>query len=183
LSSKICTWSRGLLKSHFPLFFISYIFPFFHSSWDSSFYIVPRLWAWWPGFNFGRVRDFFPFATMSRLALGLTQHPIKWILGTVSTGVKQPWAHLCLVPRLKMFGAIPPLPICSHCMSLKSNTGYILMVWYLVKCRDFMFLPLPIFPLWSVHLLYDVGISNPWKGSRCCLHFCSLGNLFPTLLH
>jgi hypothetical protein len=46
-------------------------------------------------------------------------------------GVK-PTTHLHIVPRLRMRGAIPPLPQTS-CCGVQLSTGYVFMVWYLVK--------------------------------------------------
>jgi hypothetical protein len=51
----------------------------------------------------GKDRDFFPFTTASRPALGRTQPPIKWVPEALSAEVK--WmvqkltTHLPLVPR------------------------------------------------------------------------------------
>jgi hypothetical protein len=48
----------------------------------------------------------FLFSTASRLALGPTQSPIKWVLRNFSLEVKWPWheaiTRLHLVPRSKM---------------------------------------------------------------------------------
>jgi hypothetical protein len=52
----------------------------------------------------------FPFATVSRTALGLTQPPIQWVLGALSLGVKLLTTHLHLVSRSRTCGVIPPLP-------------------------------------------------------------------------
>jgi hypothetical protein len=79
----------------------------------SSVSIVTMLRAGRPGFDFrrGQWRDFFLFATASRPALGK------------ATGREVGhWSPL--VPRLRMRGAIPPLP------------KYVFMAWYLVKHRD-----------------------------------------------
>jgi hypothetical protein len=37
----------------------------------------------------GRVKNFL-FSALSRLALGLTQPPIQWVPGAISSGVKRP---------------------------------------------------------------------------------------------
>jgi hypothetical protein len=63
--------------------------------------------------------------TASRMALGLTQHPIQWVPGVLSLGVKRLGVvlttYLNLVPRSRMRGAIPPLP------------QYAFMAWCSVK--------------------------------------------------
>jgi hypothetical protein len=41
----------------------------------------------------GAIMEFFLFATVSRLALGPTQPPLQWILGAVTSGVKQLWCE------------------------------------------------------------------------------------------
>jgi hypothetical protein len=56
---------------------------------------------------------FFPFAIASRLALRPTQSPVQWVQGALSPGVYRVGtkltAHINVVPRLRMRGAIPPL--------------------------------------------------------------------------
>jgi hypothetical protein len=52
---------------------------------------------------------------VSRPALGLTQPPVQWVPGVLFGGVKRCrgvmlTTHPHLVPRLRMIGAIPPLP-------------------------------------------------------------------------
>jgi len=78
------------------------------------------------------------FATASRLALGPTQPPIQWVPWALSPRVKWPGHeadHFYLVPRLRMHGAIHPLPHASSwCCALVRN-GDIFMAWYLVKHR------------------------------------------------
>jgi hypothetical protein len=68
----------------------------------------------------------FLLTTVPRLTLGPTQHVIQWVAGSFSLGVRRPGretAHLCLVPRSNMFGAIPPLPNMPswHSASLKEK--------------------------------------------------------------
>jgi hypothetical protein len=76
----------------------------------------------------------FFFSTTSRLALGPTHHPIQWVPGAITLGTKQ-LGHAVdcsphLVPRLRMHGAIPPLP-------------QLFMAWYLVKHKDNFTFTLP----------------------------------------
>jgi hypothetical protein len=65
--------------------------------------------------------------TVSRPILGPTQPPVQWVPGALSFGVKRPVREaddsLHLVPRLRMRGAVSPLP------------QYVFMVWYLVKAQ------------------------------------------------
>jgi hypothetical protein len=60
------------------------------------------------------------FTTASRLALEPNQSHVQWESGALSLVVKLT-TYLHLVPRLRMFGAIPPLP------------HYALKAWRLVK--------------------------------------------------
>jgi len=56
---------------------------------------------------------FSSFAAANRPILGPTQPPIQWVSGTVLPAVKRPEPEgdqLQLVPRLKMCGALLPLP-------------------------------------------------------------------------
>jgi hypothetical protein len=57
----------------------------------------------------------FLFATMYRAALESTQSPIQWVAGSCSLSVKLPGTNLAThhhqVPRLKMYGAVTPLPM------------------------------------------------------------------------
>jgi hypothetical protein len=59
----------------------------------------------------------FLFAIMSRLALGLTQPPVKWVLRAASPGVKRLGREADHSPpssaEVKNGGAIPPLPTMS----------------------------------------------------------------------
>jgi hypothetical protein len=54
------------------------------------------------------------FSIVSRLALGPTQPPIQWVLGTLSPGVKRPGRQADHSPpssaKVKNGGATPPLP-------------------------------------------------------------------------
>jgi hypothetical protein len=75
----------------------------------------------WPNSSLGR------FTTTKRV-LGPTQLPIEEVLGASFSGVKRPGREannrLYTVLRLRMRGAIPPLP------------RYIFMAGWLVKHRD-----------------------------------------------
>jgi hypothetical protein len=61
--------------------------------------------------------------TASTPLLGFNQPPIQWISGAFSAGVKLT-IYLHLEPRVRMSGAILPLPL------------YVFMAKYLVKHRD-----------------------------------------------
>jgi hypothetical protein len=75
------------------------------------------------GFDSQQGLEIFLFTTVSRMAMGLTQPPIQWVLGVKWPGREADHSpHL--VPRSRMCGAIPPL------------LQYIFMVWGLVKHRD-----------------------------------------------
>jgi hypothetical protein len=50
--------------------------------------VVTRLWAGCSWFDTWQELGVFLFTTVSRLALGPTQPPIKWVLGILSLGVK-----------------------------------------------------------------------------------------------
>jgi hypothetical protein len=67
---------------------------------DSSVNIVIRLRAGQSMFDSQqRQRRYFIFATAPRPALGPTQPPIKWVLGTLSSGVKRPGRETLLSTR------------------------------------------------------------------------------------
>jgi hypothetical protein len=68
--------------------------------------------AGWSGVWVSTKAGNFLFTTASRTALGSSQPPIQWVLGALSLSVKLT-THLYLVPRLRMSGAIPPLPQCA----------------------------------------------------------------------
>jgi hypothetical protein len=48
-------------------------------SWSDSVNIVARLWAGLSGIDSWYGQGFLLFATMSRLVMGPTQPPIKWV--------------------------------------------------------------------------------------------------------
>jgi hypothetical protein len=83
--------------------------------------------AVWSGFESRQGLGIFLFTTAFRLALGPTQPPTQWVPGALSLGVKWPGreayhAHLHLVPRSRMHGAILPFPQCVF-MALRSATN------------------------------------------------------------
>jgi hypothetical protein len=96
-------------------------------SCDSSVSVVTRLWAGQTGFDSQQGQGVLIFAIASRPALGPTQPPIQWVPGALLPGAKRPWREadhsLHLVPRSRMYGAIPPLPL------------YAFMVWCSVKAQ------------------------------------------------
>jgi hypothetical protein len=65
------------------------------------------------GSNPGKGKIFL-FPTTSRLALGPTQSPIQWVMGTISPGIKRPGHETNHSPpssaKVKNGGAIPPHP-------------------------------------------------------------------------
>jgi hypothetical protein len=79
---------------------------YFIWSWDSSVSIAT---------SYGM--EIFLFSTTSRLALGITQPLIQWVLEALSPGVKR-LGHAHRSPpsssEVKNGGAIPPLPIHLH---------------------------------------------------------------------
>jgi hypothetical protein len=100
--------------------------------WGSSVIIVTRLWAGWPGFNSWQGQGYFLFATGSRLALGLTQLPIQWVLGSLSLGVKQQGceadhSHLCSakVKSVWNYTSTPPHIFMAWCLVKYSINGVI----------------------------------------------------------
>jgi hypothetical protein len=86
-----------------------------------------RLWAGQLGFNFQQGQEIFLFSTVYRSALGPAQPPIRWILGTLSLGVKLPGHkadHLHpFSAEVKNGGAVPPL------------SQYTFMAWYFLSTR------------------------------------------------
>jgi hypothetical protein len=97
---------------------------------DTSVDIVTRLRAGRSGFDSRRGLGIFLVATASRQALGPTQSPIQWVLG-LFPWIKRPGHeadHSHLVSRLRMRGAIPPLP------------QYVFMAWCLLKALGQIYL-------------------------------------------
>jgi len=76
---------------------------FRNCAWDGqSWVLIPA----------GRRRRFY-YSKTWRWALDPTQPPMQWVLGFIS-GVKRPGRdveHSSLVPRSRMSGAVPPLPL------------------------------------------------------------------------
>jgi hypothetical protein len=83
-------------------------------SWDSSVGIATSYGLDDQEFDSRQGQDIFPLSTVSTLALGPNQPPIKWVLGALSLGVKRqghegahsPPSHTEIVNG----GAIPPVP-------------------------------------------------------------------------
>jgi len=69
-----------------------------------------QLWVDDPGFNSQHRQETSLFFKIFKLASGPTWPPVHWM-----PGVKQPdqkvTTHLCLVPRLRLSGCIPPLSL------------------------------------------------------------------------
>jgi hypothetical protein len=125
--------------------------------------------------------------TASRTALRPTQPPIQWMPRALSLGVKRPgretdhsppssaevkeWVELYLhspvrlngvvlqtVPRVKLHGAIPPLPYTSSWHRAWLNTE-VFMAWYLVKYRGIF-----TFSLYVSSLPLKVIKQGGWDG-------------------
>jgi hypothetical protein len=80
-------------------------------------------------FSAGTITGFFPFATASRPALGLTQPPNQWVQRSLTPGKKLPGREADhLSRRLRKSHVIHPL------------TKYVFMAWCLVKYKgNFIF--------------------------------------------
>ena len=66
-----------------------------------------------PGFKIRQEKRFFSFPKTSRPALGPIQPPVQCALGSLPLGVNRPGRegyNTYLVSRLRMTGAMPPLP-------------------------------------------------------------------------
>jgi hypothetical protein len=70
----------------------------------------------------------FPFDTVSRPALGLTQPPIQWVPGALSLGVYRPGREADHSP--------PSSAEVNECVDLYLHPQYVCMAWCLVKHRD-----------------------------------------------
>jgi hypothetical protein len=80
------------------------------------------------GFDSRRGLGIFLFATVSRTALGPTQHPIQRVPGVVSVGIKRPAREADHSP--------PSSAEVKNAWSYTSTPQYVFMTWYLVKNRD-----------------------------------------------
>jgi hypothetical protein len=83
---------------------------YLHLYRNSLVSIVTRLWSGRPGFDSRQEQEFFLFATAFRqtsLLFNEEREIFTWVKGV--RGVKLT-THLHLVQRLRMRGAIPPLP-------------------------------------------------------------------------
>jgi hypothetical protein len=88
------------------------LFPFVNltkRSRDSSVSIVARLWEGRSGFDSRQGQGLYFFATAPRPNLGPTQPPNQWVQVVPSPEVKLT-TQIHVVPRLRMHGAILPLP-------------------------------------------------------------------------
>jgi hypothetical protein len=102
-------------------------------------------------FDSGQWREIFLFCTESRSALFPTQSPIKWVLGTISLGVKQLGgeAHLHLVAKLRICGAIPSLPYKSSWRCVQLSTGELHVYLILLKVFISIFGAGEVIPGWQ----------------------------------
>jgi hypothetical protein len=84
------------------------------------------------GFDSRRGLGIFLFNTASGTALGSTQHPIQWVLGALSLGVKRPGREADHSPlssaEIKNAWSYTPLP------------QYTFMAWCFVKARGQLYL-------------------------------------------
>jgi len=76
-----------------------------------------------PGFDSWQGQEVLLYSEMSRLVLGLTMSPVQWVPEGVffffffslsGSNVAWVWGwplNICLVPRLRMSGAVSPLPL------------------------------------------------------------------------
>jgi hypothetical protein len=100
--------------------------------------IVSRLRAERPEFGSWHWQGIFLFPTASTPILGPTQPPIQWVSGALAPVVKRPRREadhsppFNVMPRLRMRGAITPLPHTSSWSGAYLSTGHIFMVWCLV---------------------------------------------------
>jgi hypothetical protein len=89
----------------------------------------------------GKGRHFFLFFTaVSSLALGATQPHVQWITGALSLWVKWPGCEAdhshpssAEVKNTWSYNSIPPYVFMN---GTKLSTGYVFVVWYLVKHED-----------------------------------------------
>jgi len=75
----------------------------------------------------GRGWEFFSSITVSRPALGPTQHPIQWVAGAVSLGTKQPGREADHLP--------PSTAEVQNAWSYTSTPQYAFTAWYSVKAQ------------------------------------------------
>jgi hypothetical protein len=80
------------------------------------------------GFDSLQGLGIFLFTAVSRTALGSTQPPIQWVLGTLSLGVKR-------LGR-EVDHSLPSSAEVKNVWSYTSTPQYVFMAWCLVKHRD-----------------------------------------------
>jgi hypothetical protein len=121
------------------MIFVSLCFSVLYFSWDSSVGIGSRLRAGRLGFDSRQGIGIFLFTTASRPDLGPTQPAIQWLPRARSLGVTWPGReadHLSHIPpRLRMRGAIPPLPYTSSWRGAYLKYRILLPLPYLQLCK------------------------------------------------
>jgi hypothetical protein len=96
----------------------------------------------------------FPFDTVSRPTLGLTQPPIQLVAGALSLGVKR---------QGREADHSPPSSIeVKECLELHLHTQYVFMAWCLVKHRDDFILLLFIIFIFIIVIIIIISGRNDY---------------------